>query len=147
MRRRLRPRDGAAPRPILATTTKLRAPRTSSLPAIGSYTINGRGRTRWWPPIADAGKVLWWRPPPAHHVRFAHPDEEPQLLWPREVGPCAFIVPLRSLTREGEGLRTIRSSFRWAHARWGRVCCAQDLAWWRHRQYHDEASIQLAENN
>jgi hypothetical protein len=84
MRRRLRPRDGAAPRPILATATKLRAPQTSSLPAIGSYTINGRRRTRWWPPIADADKVLWWRPPPAHHVRFAHPDEEPQLLWPRE---------------------------------------------------------------
>jgi hypothetical protein len=79
----------------------------------------------------------------ASHTRTRNPNSYGQ----GRVRPCAFIVPPRSPAREGEGLRTIRSSFRWAHARCGRVCCAQDLAWWRHRQYHDEASIQLEKKN
>jgi hypothetical protein len=55
--------------------------------------------------------------------------------------PCAFIVPPRSPAREGEGPRTIRSSFRWAHARCGRVCCAPQEVRRRIRSEVDEGRV------
>jgi hypothetical protein len=77
---------------------KLLAPWTSSLPAIGSYTINGRGRTRFWLPYqrsCGAGPRPWWpamNPPHPAPLRDSY----------KAVGTLVYIQ------REGFQVRTTR---------------------------------------